>query len=148
MFTEPLHGCAPFWLITPNPDPSQCPGQWDARCRHFQEQSPNRVISAERAEVVSMGGAGRGAPVPPPPDRQCMQLSPGQVGGVWAWEKAFLCFPLFFFSIKVWLINNTVLDSGIQHRDSIFLQIILHLKLLFSCSVVSSSLRCHEFATH
>ena len=34
------------------------------------------------------------------------------------------------FSIKVLLMYNIILVAGVQHSDSIFLQIILHLKLL------------------
>ena len=37
---------------------------------------------------------------------------------------------ILFFKIEVQLIYNSTLISGIQHNDSLFLQIMLHLKLL------------------
>ena len=37
---------------------------------------------------------------------------------------------LFFFNIGVELIYNVVLVSGVQHSDLVYLQIILHYRLL------------------
>ena len=87
--------------------PPSALGSGGCKMQAFQEQSQNRVISAETAEAVSMGGAGKGTPVPPPSERQCIQLSAGQVGGVWSRGESISLLSLFF-SIKVWLIDNSI----------------------------------------
>ena len=139
MFTEPLHGCTPFWLIIPNPDPSHALGLQDAG---IPGAIPKQGEKCRDSRSCERGWSREGIPCAPTLREA---VHPAEFwAGRWGLEpgrKHFSAFP--FFSIKVWLINNTVLVSGIQHSDSIFLQIILHLKLLFNHSVMSNSLRCH-----
>ena len=145
---------APPWLcslLAHHPESWSLPVPWAVGCKMqaFSGAVPKQGDKCRESRGCEHGWSREGSPSAPTP-RQAVHAAESWAGrwGLGLGESISLLSPFFFFSIKVWLINNTVLDSGIQHRDSIFLQIILHLKLLFSCSVVSSSLRCHEFATH
>ena len=122
-------GSSPRILIPPS-----ALGTGGCKMQAFSGAVPKQGDKFRESRGCEHGWNREGSPSAPTP-RQAVHPAEswaGRWGGLGPGRKHFSAFPFFFFSIKVWLINNTVLVSGIQHSDSIFLQIILHLKLLFS----------------